>query len=280
MKKSNSSCSSERTFSNYELFLAEVKKHPALKPSETEVLVKRIAAGDTSAQDELINGCYRLVICRALYYAQYLDDEWGVFDDLISEGLLALAQAARSIDPEKAEKCNFYPYAKKCIDGCIMSSLECNGRSVKIPYDVRKEYNRALKIESDLRMGIDVSDADLDWYDEEGNTVLCNLCGIATVSSLDTPICFGDDEDDRGCLADLVVSPYGAADELVNKRDLSVIQQQRMRLLNDNQRTLACYYLGLDGHEMHRVDVIADIMGVSETRVRQLYNEILEILPA
>lgn len=84
-----------------------------LSKSEEEIVIKRIAEGDTSARDTLIERNLRLV--AYIVNKKYPDPNEA--DDLISIGTIGLIRAVETFDYQKGH--HFSTYASKCIDNAI-----------------------------------------------------------------------------------------------------------------------------------------------------------------
>jgi len=80
-------------------------------------LVKKVAAGDSAAEEILVSEYSRLVrACARRYFLAGGDGE-----DLIQEGMLGLLSATRTFDPAKGAK--FSTYAEFCIRRRIYSAI-------------------------------------------------------------------------------------------------------------------------------------------------------------
>src|SRR5690242_162280 len=79
-------------------------RHRLLTADEERALFARMAAGDTSARDELVTCNMRMVAKIAMKYrARGME-----FDDLISEGVIGMLQAIAKFDPARDLKFSTY----------------------------------------------------------------------------------------------------------------------------------------------------------------------------
>lgn len=90
-------------------------------------LLKRVANGDTSAEEELVVRYSRLVrACARPYFLAGGDQE-----DLIQEGMLGLLSAARRFTPERSVR--FSTFAEYCIRRRIFDAIKASMRDKSIP---------------------------------------------------------------------------------------------------------------------------------------------------
>lgn len=108
-------------------YLADVRRTPLLSPDEEAALGRRMAQGDDSAINELVEHNLRFVVQVALRYQGH-----GLpLADLINEGNLGLMHAARKFDPTRGTR--FITYAVWWIRQAIMHALAAGGRVVRLP---------------------------------------------------------------------------------------------------------------------------------------------------
>lgn len=112
------------------IYLRDVRKTRILTQTEEVELAKRAQDGDDTALDELVRNNLRFVISVAKEY----QNQGLPLTDLISEGNCGLILAAKKFDYTKGYK--FISYAVWWIKQCIMSSLNDNSRTVRIPANV------------------------------------------------------------------------------------------------------------------------------------------------
>jgi len=121
------------------IYLREVRKTRILTQQEEVDLAKRSQGGDDTALDELVRNNLRFVISVAKEY----QNQGLPLTDLISEGNCGLILAAKKFDHTKGFK--FISYAVWWIKQCIMSSLNDNSRTVRIPANVVNKLYKSRK---------------------------------------------------------------------------------------------------------------------------------------
>lgn len=116
----------------------DTSRLPVMKESEKEALLKKSAAGDRSAREELINGNLRLVLSVIQRFAGRGENP----DDLFQVGCIGLIKALDNFDTSHGVK--FSTYAVPMIIGEIRRYLRDNN-SIRVSRSMRDLAYKALQ---------------------------------------------------------------------------------------------------------------------------------------
>ncbi len=107
--------------------LSLARSTPLLTSEEEAELATKAARGDRASLDRMLTAHFRLVLAIAREYRSYGLSQ----DELVSEGLLGLVEAARRFDPERGVR--LAPYAAWWIRTYVRSYTLSNRRIVRMP---------------------------------------------------------------------------------------------------------------------------------------------------
>ena len=148
---------------------------PPLKKKEEAEVLKRLAAGDASAADELIVHNLRLVV----YIAKKFENAGVDIEDLISIGTIGLMKAVRTFCPDRGIK--LATYASRCIENEILMVLRKNA-GAKTEVSIDEPLNMDCDGNELLLSDVLGSDADsisrMIEEDDEKSTLLHMLDGL------------------------------------------------------------------------------------------------------
>jgi len=245
-------------------YLKDVRHIPLLNAEEEVELARRVQKGEKEAREKMIRANLRLVISIAKRYTNL-----GVpLSDLIEEGNIGLMKSVEKFDPERGFR--FSTYAAWWIKQGISRAVIDQGKMIRVPVYMNEEILKYKKTGEELthklkrkpRMGeiakkMQVSVEKVREWERS----------IAKMSSLDAPI----GEDGEGQVKDIIedeniISPDEHLDLFFNKERASNF----LEMLNDRERKILEMRFGLTDGETRTLAEIADGLGVSRERVRQL----------
>lgn len=244
-----------------QFYLKDIKKLPVSDKQRLTLIVKGLQKTNISSKEredllkQLVLGNLRFVISVAKNFQnQGLD-----LPDLISEGNIGLIKAAEQFDPKR--KIKFISYAVWWIRQAIMSSLNDNSRTIRIPSNIIQEQQKLKKL----------------FFDEYENPE--KLLEIPTLSipkcvNLSTPI---NDEGDE--LIDIIVNhdSFNPESYVVNQDETKEQVKKLLGLLNEKERIIITKYFGLDGVECNLED-LGEQFGCTKERIRQLKEKAMKKL--
>jgi len=253
-------------------YLKDVRPIALLTPEEEVDLARRVQKGDKEARDRMIRANLRLVISIAKRYTNL-----GIpLSDLIEEGNIGLMRSVDKFDPEKGYR--FSTYAAWWIKQGISRAIIDQGKMIRVPVYMNEEivrYKRAVEALTQ-KLGRKPQQGEIAKKLQLTVDKVRELeQAISKMSSLDAPI--GEDGD--GQVHDIIEDDsFAAPDELVE----SFLTKERARTmlegLNERERQIIEMRYGLVDGEQRTLAEIADALGVSRERIRQLEITILEKL--
>ena len=235
--------------------------------SEVMDLWRRIKKGDKKAKDRMMEINLRLVVPTA---KRFLRPGMELMD-LIEEGNLGLMQAIEKFDPTKGYR--FSTYAIYWIEQYIRKFVEEQSGSIKIPshaWGNLKKWFKAwnnLKEENGRDPSLNEMATELDLSARQVKAIMDTLSAATGVDSLTSLV----GEEDEMTLED-VLSDDGKGnphDVFLRSENTSVLQQSLMNL-NERDREVLTLRFGLLDNEPKTLGEVAQQMGLSRERVRQL----------
>ena len=254
-------------------YLKEIREIPLLTPQEEIELSKRIKKGDEQARKKMIRSNLRLVINIAKKYT-YL----GIpLLDLIEEGNLGLMKAVDRFDPKKGFR--FSTYGAWWIKQSITRSMVEHGRLIRVPVYMNELITKWKKTKELLSQKLKRLPTDQEISRKlklsENKVQQINFWTQTTTSSLEAPV--GDEGESQ--VIDLVEDQSAALPDATIEH---MLDKERVDNLLDRmssrEREVLDMRFGLADGKSHTLAEVADKLGVSRERVRQIEEEALKKL--
>ncbi|MFO8034093.1 MAG: RNA polymerase sigma factor RpoD/SigA [Candidatus Bipolaricaulota bacterium] len=255
------------------VYLAEVRRHPALSAEEEGALARRAREGDRKAREELILSHLRLVVAVAREYGETGLD----FLDMIQEGNIGLVQAVDRFEVERGFRLS--TYARWWIRQAIGTAIERYSQMIRIPAHL---FRAILKYQQ-LKADFGAQEAQVAEEPEQGQEVY-QVPGLTAervrrvertvreMVSLDAPL--GAEAEaslDEFIQDDKVPSPEREAVRELLREDLVVLIDG----LPQREATVLRMRYGLVGDSPRTLAQVGSSLGVSRERVRQLESRAL-----
>ena len=237
-------------------------------PASRDELETLVRIGE-QAKDRMIRANLRLVVAAARKYYRSV----GSFLDVVQDGNLGLIRAVEKFDYTKGFK--FSTYAMWWIRQAIERGRADKARAVRLPVHVVEEIARLGRAERKIQMRLGREPTVDEVAAEAGLTAdrvteLRNLSREAV--SLDAPV--GEDGSTR--VSDLIEdTDVLTPPEVVEFRGLAEELRAIVDTLPPREATIITLRYGLHDGRQHSLREVADRLGLSPERVRQLEHQAL-----
>ncbi|MCB1857010.1 MAG: RNA polymerase sigma factor RpoS [Gammaproteobacteria bacterium] len=254
------------------LYLNEIGSSELLTADEEVYFARLAQKGEMSARQRMIESNLRLVVKIA---RRYMNRGLALLD-LIEEGNLGLIRAVEKFDPERGFR--FSTYATWWIRQTIERAIMNQTRTIRLPIHVVKEINVYLRAARSLSQSQDhepTTEEIAELLDKPIGEVKRMLGLNERIASVDTP--FGKDADKP--LLDTIPDSQTEDPSVSLQNDgLNANLDGWLNKLNHKQREVVERRFGLHGYENSTLEQVANELGVTRERVRQIQMDALKRL--
>lgn len=269
----------ELTADTIQHYLNRISVKPLLTVEEEQRYSRLAKAGEFDARQVMIERNLRLVVSIAKGYLNR-----GVpLLDLIEEGNLGLMHAIEKFDPTRGFR--FSTYATWWIRQSIERAIMNQARTVRLPVHVIRELNQVLRAKRHLERNSansndavaperrDASIDDIAYLTGKTPEEVTDILALNEhTASLDAPL----DLDPGSSLLDLLSDDQSQSpDAEVQHRELESLTRLWLSRLSDKHRHVIERRFGLNHIEPATLEELADEMGLTRERVRQIQQEAL-----
>jgi len=267
----------ELTADTIQHYLNRISVKPLLTVAEEQHYSTLAREGEFAARQVMIERNLRLVVSIAKGYLNR-----GVpLLDLIEEGNLGLMHAIEKFEPARGFR--FSTYATWWIRQSIERAIMNQARTVRLPVHVIRELNQVLRAKRFLEKSSanaseqgerrDASIEDIAHLTGKTPEEIADILALNEhTASLDAPLDF----DPASSLLDLLPDDHGEApDAEVQHRELEILTRSWLSRLSDKHRHVIERRFGLNNIEPATLEQLADEMGLTRERVRQIQQEAL-----
>ena len=254
------------------IYMREMGQFSMLSADEEIKLANRIAEGDQSAKNELVEANLRLVVSLARHY-----QGCGLsYQDLIQEGNIGLIKAAEKFDVSKGFR--FSTYASWWIKQALSRAIADQSRTIRIPVHMTENINKFKKTERELLSQLnrepkikEIADA-MGISEKQAKEIQSY---IVEPTSLDIQV--GDDDDTTigSFIEDThFINPESAYIKESNGDVVNAV----LDTLSDREANILRLRFGIGGKKVMTLEEVGKEYGLTRERIRQIEAKALRKL--
>ncbi|MBF6647269.1 RNA polymerase sigma factor RpoS [Methylobacter sp. BlB1] len=262
----------DNSFDATRFYLNELGKSQLLTADQEKFYGKKALRGDEAARNIMIESNLRLVVKIS---RRYLNRGLPLLD-LIEEGNLGLIRAVEKFDPDKGFR--FSTYATWWIRQTIERAIMNQTRTIRLPIHIVKEMNVYLKAQHHLAQLMDrePSAEDIAEYLDKPVSVVKKMLKLnERVTSVDIP---GGKDFDKPLVETISDAETMSPTEKLQEDGIKKNIANWVFQLSEKQREVICRRYGLCGYENATLEQVAQELGVTRERVRQIQMDSLKRL--
>lgn len=254
------------------IYMREMGQFSMLSAEEEIELANRIAEGDQSAKNKLVEANLRLVVSLVRHY-----QGCGLsYQDLIQEGNIGLIKAAEKFDVSKGFR--FSTYASWWIKQALSRAIADQSRTIRIPVHMTENINKFKKTERELLSQLnrepkikEIADA-MGISEKQAKEIQSY---IVEPTSLDIQV--GDDDDTTigSFIEDThFVNPESAYIKESNGDVVNAV----LDTLSDREANILRLRFGIGGKKAMTLEEVGKEYGLTRERIRQIEAKALRKL--
>ena len=256
-------------------YLRGIRRAPLLGADEEQATALLARSGDFAARQRMIEHNLRLVVSIAKHHT----GRGLALTDLIEEGNLGLMHAITKFEPERGFR--FSTYASWWIRQSVERAVQQQSRLIRLPVHVLRELNQVLRAQRSLRAAQDEGGRALS-QDALATAVGRPVQAVTQLLRLAQPPSSLDAPADREAGATVLdqVADDQAVDplELRLSEELHALLEGGMADLSTREREVVVARFGLHGRDAQTLEDLAQQIGLTRERVRQIQQEALQKL--
>lgn len=262
-----------RDSATLEKYFNEVSKLELLSADEEVQLAARIKEGDPIALEKMVKANLRFVVSVAKQYHHSKVP----LNDLINEGNLGLIKAAQMFDATKGFK--FISYAVWWIRQSIMQALDNHSRMVRIPSNKINGLSKINQAVSRMEQAYERQPTEeelAEYLELELHDIRNTNYASMKQLSLDAPF----DESEGNSLLDVLDDPESdsVGNKYIDNGSLKGELSRLLAVLSEREREILVRFFGIGSDFNQSLDDIADTLGLTRERVRQIKENALRKL--